>query len=113
MSRKVLVVDDNPLVLLAASSMLAELGCDVDTAADAEEALEISADRPVEVLITDVSMPGMDSFELAHAAKKMNEQLKVIVVTGGDTDGHGFPVVRKPFSREDLQRTMARNTGLC
>lgn len=54
MSRKVLVVDDNPLVLLVASSMLAELGCDVDTAADAEEALEILADRPVEVLLTEV-----------------------------------------------------------
>jgi CheY-like chemotaxis protein len=92
--------------------MLAELGCDVATAADAEEALEILADRPVEVLITDVGMPGMDGYELAHAALKMNEQLKVIVVTGGDTDGHGFPFVRKPFSQEDLKRTMA-NTGLC
>lgn len=113
MSRKVLVVDDNPLVLLMASSMLAELGCDVDMAADAEEALEKLAELPVEILITDINMPGMDGYQLADAALKIHENLKVIVLSGKETDGRGFPLVRKPFSREDLKRTMSQNTGLC
>jgi CheY-like chemotaxis protein len=39
--------------------MLEDLGCDVVTAADAEEALETLADQRVEILITDVNMPGM------------------------------------------------------
>jgi CheY-like chemotaxis protein len=50
-SRKVLIVDDNPLVLLMTSTMLEDLGCDVVTAADAEEALEQLAEQPVEILI--------------------------------------------------------------
>lgn len=113
MSRKVLVVDDNPLVLLVASSMLAELGCDVDTAADAEEALEQLAEQPVEILITDINMPGMDGYQLADAAMKFHENLKVIVLSGKETEARGFPFIRKPFSQKDLRRTMAQNTGLC
>jgi len=96
-----------------ASSMLAELGCDVDMAADAEEALEKLAELPVEILITDINMPGMDGYQLADAALKIHENLKVIVLSGKETDGRGFPLVRKPFSREDLKRTMSQNTGLC
>lgn len=58
-ARLVLVVDDDPLVLDVAARMLEDLGCDVVTAADAEEALETLADQRVEILITDVNMPGM------------------------------------------------------
>ena len=114
MSRVVLVVDDQPLVLDVTASMLEDLGCEVITASNAKEALKtLSADERIEILITDINMPGMDGYQLANAAVHMRKKLKVIVLSGQQSDGHGFPLVRKPFMREDLKRTMSQYTGLC
>jgi CheY-like chemotaxis protein len=86
----------------------------VVTAANATEALEkLSSDRRIEILITDINMPGMDGYELAEKATRMREQLSVIVLSGREQDGGGFPLVRKPFLAQDLKRTMAQHTGLC
>ena len=114
MSRVVLVVDDEPLILGLTASMLEDLGCEVVTAVNAAEALEkLSIDRRIEILITDINMPGMDGYELAERAQSMRERLKVIVLSGREQDGSGFPLVRKPFLAQDLKRAMAQHTDLC
>jgi two-component system, cell cycle response regulator CpdR len=112
--RQVLVVDDEPLVRDVTATMLEDFGCEVVTAANGHEALEkLSANDNIEVLITDINMPGMDGCALAEAAVRMREQLKVIVLSGRQCDGCGFPLIRKPFYSDDLFRTMKENTGLC
>jgi CheY-like chemotaxis protein len=114
MARTVLVVDDEPLVLEVIATMLEDLGCRVVTATTAVEALsKLSADQQISILITDVNMPGMSGYELAEAASRKRSGLQVIVLSGRETDGHGFPILRKPFAQEDLSRTMRRTTGLC
>jgi two-component system cell cycle response regulator CpdR len=114
MARTVLVVDDEPLVLEVIATMLEDLGCRVVTASTAIEALsKLSADRQISILITDVNMPGMNGYELAETASRKRSGLQVIVLSGRETEGHGFPILRKPFAQEDLQRTMQRTTGLC
>ena len=114
MSRKVLLVDDEPLMLEVVAEMLGDLGCEVVTACCGRDALErLSAESRIEVLITDINMPGMDGYELADSALNRRHQLKVILLSGRETSGHGFPLIRKPFLRSDLERTMAANTGLC
>jgi hypothetical protein len=47
------------------------------------------------------------------AAKQIREGLKVIAVSGQESNGSGIPVVRKPFIQEDPRRVMAQHTGLC
>jgi two-component system, cell cycle response regulator CpdR len=112
--RIVLVVDDEPLVLDVTASMLEDLGCEVITAAGGQDALQkLHANRRIEVLITDINMPGMNGYALANAALQIRRGLKVIVLSGRQDHGGGFPLVRKPFLREDLRRTMATYTGLC
>jgi two-component system cell cycle response regulator CpdR len=112
MARTVLVVDDEPLVLEVIATMLEDLGCRVVTATTAIEALsKLSAE--ISILITDVNMPGMSGYELAETASRKRSGLQVIVLSGRETDGHGFPILRKPFAQEDLQRTMRHTTGLC
>jgi two-component system cell cycle response regulator CpdR len=114
MSRIVLLVDDDPLVLQITADMLDDLGCEVMTARDGEEALEkIVSDRRIEILITDINMPKMDGTDLAKAAVRIRKKLKVIVLSGREIDGCGFPLIQKPFSQQELKRTMARHTGLC
>jgi two-component system cell cycle response regulator CpdR len=114
LSRVVLVVDDEPLVREVTASMLEDLGCEVITAASGNDALEkLSGDRRIEILITDINMPGMDGYQLAERATRMRGQLRVIMLSGREANGGGFPLVRKPFLAQDLKRTMAWHTGLC
>jgi two-component system, cell cycle response regulator CpdR len=108
MSRVVLVVDDEALVLDVTAMMLQDLGYEVITASNAEDALHrLAAEQRIGVLVTDVAMPGMDGIALARAATRMRDDLRVIVVSAHVNMGHGFPVVRKPFQLEDLRQTMA------
>ena len=114
MSRVVLVVDDEPLVLHFAASVLEDIGCDVVTAANGKGALDrLSADPRIEILITDIDMPNMDGYALARSATHMRKQLKVILMSGQECDGRGFPLIKKPFLPEDLRQTMAHYTGPC
>jgi CheY-like chemotaxis protein len=108
MSRVILVVDDEPLVLDVTVTMLEDLGHEVIAASSAKEALfKLAAEQRIDVLITDISMPGMDGIALARAATPMRDDLKVIIISGNADITYGFHAVRKPFNLEDLRRTMA------
>lgn len=114
MARVVLVVDDEPLVREVTQTMLQDLGCEVVTANGATEALDkLSTDGRIEILITDINMPGIDGYELARAAVRMRKRLQVIMLSGREREGCGFPLIRKPFLQHDLEETMKRTTGLC
>ena len=73
----------------------------------------LSTDSRIEVLITDINMPGMDGCELAAAAVRTRKKLNVIVLSGRERQGCGFPLIRKPFLQRDLAETMKSTTGLC
>ena len=65
MSRRALVIDDDPLVLEALASMLEELGCETPTARSANEALgQLAKDRSIEITVADINMPGLSGTEL-------------------------------------------------
>ena len=114
MARVVLLVDDDPLVRAVVAEMLEDLGCEVVTAPSGRHAIDtLSTDNRIKILITDVNMPDMDAFAVAQAAKRMRKELKVIILSGRESDGRGFPLVRKPFIQDDLKRTMAQHTGPC
>jgi two-component system cell cycle response regulator CpdR len=114
MARTVLVVDDEPLVLEVIAAMLEDMGCRVVTATTGAEALtKLSADHRITILISDINMPGMSGYELAERARRSRRDLQVIMSSGREADGRGFPIIRKPFAQDDLRRTMSRTTGLC
>jgi two-component system, cell cycle response regulator CpdR len=107
-SRVVLLVDDDALLLDVTAMMLQDLGYEVITASNAEDALHrLAAEQRIEVLITDVAMPGMDGIALARAATRMRDDLKVIVISAHVDASHGFPMIRKPFQPEDVRNMMA------
>jgi CheY-like chemotaxis protein len=114
LARVFLVVDDEPAVREVTAFMLEDLGCEVVTAADASEALHcLETDRRIEALITDINMPGMNGYDLVERAQQLRKELKVIVLSGRESDGRGHPLIRKPFLQEDLLRAMKQTTGLC
>lgn len=108
MSRIILVVDDEPLVLDFTVTTLEDLGHEVIAASSAQEALlKLAAEQRIDILITDISMPGMDGIALARAATRMRDDLKVIIVSANAGISHGFHAIRKPFTSEDLGKTIA------
>jgi CheY-like chemotaxis protein len=114
MARKVLLVDDEPLVLEVVAAMLEDLGCEVETSMTAADALKvIGSKQDIDVLLTDVNMPGLDGRQLAFRAKQMQPDLQVLLLSGRDHDGYGFPIIRKPFLEADLRRVMSTTVSLC
>ncbi|WP_246767790.1 response regulator [Bradyrhizobium sp. CCBAU 53340] len=109
-----MVVDDDAGVLDVIASMLEELGCEVVAAQSGPEALELLAqNESISILITDINMPGMDGHELAELARRARPNLKVLQLSGREPRRGGLPMIRKPFSLEDLAKTMRQTTGAC
>ena len=114
MTHLVLVVDDDALVLEVIASMLDDLGCEVVTATSGAEALDLlSSNSRISILITDINMPGMDGHELAERATRIRPTLRVLQLSGRERRRGGFPMIRKPFTEDDLFRVMQQTTGAC
>lgn len=113
-AKRVLVVDDDPLLVELTAGMLENIGCDVRTARNGAEALDrLARDQKIEILITDINMPGMSGYELAARAKQVRPELQIILLSGRESATHGLPLIRKPFLESDLKQVMSRTTGLC
>src|SRR5690349_20073368 len=88
--------------------MLSANGFGVLTARDGPEALRILGQRPVDLLFTDIVMPGMDGVELARQARQVRPGLKVLFATAYaqkaiERDAiHQARVVYKPFRQAEL-----------
>jgi two-component system cell cycle response regulator CpdR len=114
MPHTVLVVDDDASVLEVVATMLEDLGCDVISAASGLDALDhLRRNEQISILITDINMPSMDGHELAERAKRIRPELKVLQLSGRERRRDGYPIIRKPFSEQDLANAMQQTTGLC
>jgi CheY-like chemotaxis protein len=115
MKPAILLVDDDVLLLALTAELLCGLGYGVRTARDGNEALTILENRPaVDLLVTDVQMPGLHGFELARRAKALKPTLAVVYCTGNpeavaDEMGPALgPILSKPISAERLHREITR-----
>jgi CheY-like chemotaxis protein len=79
---RLLIVDDEPSILMSLSLVLAEIGYPVRSAADGFCALlEIRQEAP-DILISDLNMPGMSGFELLSVVRRRFPAIKVIAMSG-------------------------------
>ncbi|GAA0597396.1 response regulator [Caenispirillum bisanense] len=82
-SARILVVDDDLLVLMGTTALLEDMGHEVLEAASGPEALEIVREEPeLDLVITDYAMPGMTGFDLIQALREDRPGLPVILATG-------------------------------
>jgi len=88
MQDRILIVDDEPLVLEVLSDVLAREGFQVSRAAEAVEALQHLEQQPHALVLCDIRMPGMDGFELLREIRRKEPGIDVIMMTGfGSLDG--------------------------
>ena len=87
-SPTVLVVDDSRSVRATLQRKLAELGASVVTAENGREGFERAVSLPVDLVISDVEMPGMDGFTLCGKLKKhpATRSVPVIILSTCDSD---------------------------
>ena len=117
----VLVVEDVPVVRMLLANHLRGSGFQVVEAANSEEAIRIvEAGRPVQLVLTDVHMPGtsMDGLNLARWLHEHRPDLKVILASGvnsthdpADARFHEGPLLQKPFKPEELARRLRSALG--
>lgn len=106
----ILVVDDEPNYLIVLSELLKEEGYEVFTADCGKQGLEIIADTDLDLIITDMNMPGITGLELLKGAKAYNQHLPVIMITAyGEIDkaveamrAGAYNYLTKPFNNEEL-----------
>ncbi|MFT3923767.1 MAG: ATP-binding protein [Myxococcales bacterium] len=118
-SLRVLMVEDNALVQRTLRSILESLGHRVVIASNGEAALAIMEREPraLDVVLSDVVMPGMDGLEVAEEAGKLSAKIGVVLISGyTDADvwkrlgQNGIVFLRKPFSSGELNDALDRAT---
>ncbi|RJS19136.1 hybrid sensor histidine kinase/response regulator [Corallococcus sp. H22C18031201] len=117
--RRILVVDDSPLTRELLSNLLEAVGYDTRVAADGAEALALLGQESVDLVLTDLEMPGVDGLELTRQLKGhfLHARLPVVILTtrGGEEDrmrglaaGADGYITKGDLVRQDLVDVVGR-----
>ncbi len=106
----ILVVDDEPNYLIVLSELLRDEGLEVFTAPGGKEGLAVIQEVDLDLVITDMQMPGMDGLQFLHEIKKKNNDLPVIMITAfaevekavAAMQAGAYNYLAKPFSNDEL-----------
>ncbi|MCZ6529633.1 MAG: response regulator [Chloroflexi bacterium] len=118
---RILIVDDNQAMVEALSIVVSARGHDALTALSGEEALNLVESEVVDVMLLDLTMPGIDGFETLDRLRTMPEgkNLPVLIITALDeedlegrvSDAGGNGLLRKPVDVNRLAEQIERHTA--
>jgi len=112
---RVLVIDDDLACRVLAALLLEQAGHSPTAVASVERALERMVDARVDVVVTDLNMPGRDGIDLLGLMRERRLEQPVIVMTGSDDDAlitravelGATAVLRKPYGAGELEAAVA------
>ena len=112
MSKRILLVDDEPSILLSLEFLMEQEGYDVQTATDGDEALQAVSEKLPDLILLDIMMPKRDGFEVCQTIRANPDwkETKIILLTakGREVDQEkGLALgaddyVTKPFATQEL-----------
>ena len=113
---KILIVDDEPRILLLMKSLLKANGYEVETAKDGDAALEIVKAGGIEIVVTDLRMKPVDGMQLFRNIREFNAEIPVILLTAYASvetaieamKGGIFDYLTKPFKVDDMLACLKR-----
>ncbi len=112
--KSVIIVDDDESLLAILKERFLREGYHCETVTSGEAALELIRKTPFDIMLTDVSFPGMKGFDLTRQAKKIRPKMTIIVMTGfieefsydGAIDAGAADFIKKPFTFNELKVRM-------
>ncbi len=112
MSKKILIVDDEPSIIVPVQFLMEQNGYDVMVAFSGEEAMEIIAEKKVDLILLDIMLPVIDGFEVCQRVRENPRwnKIKIILLTALGSDANvekGLALgadayITKPFSNVDI-----------
>ncbi|MFK7907160.1 MAG: response regulator transcription factor [Chitinophagales bacterium] len=116
---KIIVVDDDVIMLQAIKTMLTKEGYEVFATTDAEDALDTIQEEEFDLVISDIMMPYISGIELLSAIKKINKKIPIIIVSALDQkeviltafQEGAEDFVKKPISLSELLLRVKRVLG--
>ena len=110
----ILIVDDEKNYLVVLEALLSPEGYEIMTSDKAQEALRLIQECDIDLVLTDMKMPGMTGMELLEEAKKIKPEVPVIMMTAYGTiemaveamKKHAYDYITKPFQNEELKLTI-------
>jgi len=112
MPNKILIVDDEPSIIVPVQFLMEQNGYDVMVAFSGEEAMEIIAEKKVDLILLDIMLPVIDGFEVCQRVRENPQwnKIKIILLTALGSDANvekGLALgadayITKPFSNVDI-----------
>ncbi len=84
--KEILVIDDEQMILDMLDQVLSAAGYRVHTAVGGQEALELYERHPVNLVLTDIRMPGIDGYRLLQKIKAKNAEARIVLMSGYSND---------------------------
>jgi len=118
--KKVLVIDDEQIVLDSVSQILIDENYEVDVSLSGREGLDWAIERPYDIILTDIRMPDIGGMRVLRDIKRVKSSLPVLIITGYATTKSAVQAMKlgaaeyieKPFEPEQLLEAVARALGL-
>ena len=113
---RVLVVDDHPQARASMTDTLRMLGNQVTCVSSGSEALQVLANKSIDLIVTDLQMPGMSGLDLIRELHRRKHGAQIVMVTAHatvsaavDAMRHGaFDFIEKPFTADQLEQLVSR-----
>jgi CheY-like chemotaxis protein len=111
---RILVIDDDAVILDVLSEMLTDAGYEVVAASNGNEGVRLYRERPFDLVVTDMIMPEKDGLEVVMELRRDFPDVKVLTLSGGGDYGYGYSsleaaralgaaaTLRKPFEESQL-----------
>ena len=106
MGGKILILEDQPLVLQTIKKVLEKVGYDTIAVSSGPECLEALARGPYDLFIADLHVPGVDTDALCSRVRASSPDVKFLFVSGAAPPAGRLPFLQKPFRIEDLRKTV-------
>ncbi|MBW2106325.1 MAG: response regulator [Deltaproteobacteria bacterium] len=118
--KKVLVIDDEQIVLDSVSQILMDENYEVDVSLSGREGLDWAIERPYDIVLTDIRMPDIGGMRVLRDIKRIKSSLPVLIITGYATTRSAVQAMKlgaadyieKPFEPEQLLEAVSRALGI-
>jgi len=120
--KRILIIDDEPDILMMLKKMLERAGFEVDLAVNGESGMQLFISQSADLVITDIIMPEKEGLEIIREMKQLKPDLKIIAISGGgrlSADSYlgtakmfgADRVFQKPFRQAELIAAVTELSG--